>query len=135
MEEQRKTVVEIVNGNPKFQSVIKEYRENKFLLEGVYHPLAYLIDADKIESAWKKNKSKINAIAQGMALYNDFFTEAMNSVLLTGDSRVSKETSGKLEKWKGVVEKLFQADYKEIEEMSSRLGQYLEFMNRKSQGF
>src|SRR6266516_2907690 len=66
MNEERKTIVEVVEADGHLLEVIQRLLELKFLVPGVFHPLAYLRDTDRIESAWKKSKSKDNALAMGV---------------------------------------------------------------------
>lgn len=132
---ERESIVDVVEGDPNLQKVIDELGRQKFLLEGIFHPQAYLRDTDRIKTAWGKNKSRINAIAMGVSLYNDWFYEAVCSVRTNGDVIVSKETKRALEKWEREIKQKFPSDHEEIEEICKTIGQYLEFMNRKSQGF
>lgn len=132
---EKKSIVDAVSNNPKLQNIIDELKKKKFLLEGIFHPLAYLRDTDKIEVAWKRKKSRINAIAMGVSLYNEWFWEGINSVHKKGDFIVSKETKSALKRWEGKVKQESALNYEEIEKICSTIGQYMEYMNRKSQGF
>ena len=133
--DERRTIIDVVNNDPKLQNIIRELKEKKFLIEGVFNPQAYLRDVDKIKAAWKKEKSLKNAIALGASLYNDLFYDGMNQARITGDFKASRKTKNALEKWKKEVESELSSDYEEIEDIAGKIGQYLEFMNRKSQGY
>ncbi|MDP2926755.1 MAG: hypothetical protein Q8N65_01305 [bacterium] len=109
--------------------------KKQFLLPGIFHPLAYIRDTDKIENAWKRNKTKLNIIAMGVSLYDDWFEEIVNSRLTGGEAAPTKETKKALSVWDSETRKCFPSEYKDIEKTCRILGQYLEFMNRKSQGF
>jgi hypothetical protein len=50
MEEKNKNIIEIVENDPELQAIINNMLENKLLYPGIFHPLAYLRDTDKIEA-------------------------------------------------------------------------------------
>ena len=132
---ERPTVREIVLNDERYQEIIRELLEKRFLGPGIFHPLAYLRDTDKIKQAWKHDKTKLNAIAMGVSLQNDFFQEVMNCHLNGSDPSPTRQTKKALSMWEADVEGLFETEFKDIEETCRLLGQYLEFMNRKAQGF
>jgi hypothetical protein len=107
----------------------------KFLHPGVFHPLAYLRDGTRIEAAWKKAKSKDNALAMGIHLNGEFFFEGLNAIHQKGDFIVSRRTKGRLKSWEKEVKKLFPNESKEIIDAAQHIGQYLDFRNRKAQGY
>ncbi|OGV70909.1 MAG: hypothetical protein A2283_22055 [Lentisphaerae bacterium RIFOXYA12_FULL_48_11] len=129
------TVQEIVLNDERYQKIIQELLEKRFLMPGIFHPLAYLRDTDKIKQAWKRKKTTLNAIAMGVSLHNDFFQEVINCKLNGEDPTPMPQTKKALDTWEAEVGRLFESEFKDIEETCRTLGQYLEFMNRKSQGF
>ena len=132
---ERPTIVDSVISNEKLQAVIQDLLKKHFLLPGVFHPLAYIRDSEKIENAWKRNKTKLNTIAMGVSLYNEWFAEVVNSRLMGGEAAPTAETRKALRAWNLKTKKCFPSEYDDIEQICSTLGQYLEFMNRKSQRF
>ena len=145
--EERKSIVDLVEGDSNLQKVIGELVKNEFLLPGIFDPRAYLRDTIKIETAWRKKKLRINAIAAGVSCWNELFASLVNQEIAIkaqqrGGVRSLKEMEEAVEdcqksllKWQKEVKKIKVLDYDEIEEISSTIGQYLECMNRKSQGF
>lgn len=128
-------IEETVRSNPVIRQAIDELLKKRFLVPGVFDPRAYLRDTERIAAAGKNQKSRINAIAMGAHLHNNLFYEITCNVLRGEDPSASKETVGSIAKWKKVLQKNFPEEHEEIEEISGLIGQYLEFMNRKSQGF
>jgi transcription elongation factor Elf1 len=135
-----KSIVEVVEQDSDLQAVVQQLLDRKFLCPGVFHPNAYLIDRDRIEAMWNgANKGldkhgKLAAIAVGVAIYNDFFREVFARVMSQEEPQAEPETSEWLEEWQQYVAESFPDD-ESIEEVAGMIGQYMEFMNRKSQGF
>ena len=133
--EESKTIIEVVETDGHLGAIIQRLLELGFLVPGPFHPRAYLRDTDRIESAWKKSKSKDNALAMGVHLNDEFFFEGVNAVRQKGDFIVSRALKAKLKHWETTVKSLFPNESGQIIEDAQRLGQYLEFKNRKAQGF
>lgn len=139
-----KSIVDIVNGSPTLLRTIEELKKNAFIVDGIFHPKAYLRDTERIRRAWGKKKSRTNAIAMGVSLYNDWFQEMHKSIVESrrepqlsriGDPKASRETMRALKRWQKDVARVFPSEHEEIDDTCRTLGQYMEYMNRKSQGF
>jgi len=126
---------ETVRNDPLVRQAIDELLEKRFLVPGVFDSRAYLRDTERIAAAGKNQKLRINAIAMGAHLHNNLFYEITCDVLRGEEPEASKETLASLEKWRKKLQKNFPEEHEEIEKISGLIGQYLEFMNRKSQGF
>lgn len=135
MSNEKKNVIDEVNESKELQSVIELMLSKRFLMPGIFQPNAYLIDEEKIQKAWKRKKSYENALAKGVCLHNDFFFEGIASVLQGRDFTVSAKTRNELEMWEAEIVSIFPNESKKIIEIARTLGQYLEVMNRKSQGY
>lgn len=131
---QEQTIADLIDSRPDLQALLQELVGQGFLLPGIFDPRAYLRDEDQILSAWKAEKSRLNAIALGVSLHNDLYCELVNQVLAGEDPETSAELRRSIERWTAAIAKRF-PDHEEMEANCSLLGQYLEFMNRKSQGF
>lgn len=129
------TIRDLVRSRSDLQALLIDLLEQGFLLPGIFHYEAYLRDEDKIVSAWKADKSRLNAIALGVSLYNDFYGELVNHVLRGNEPKASEGVRRKLQRWTKTIAKLFPDEQEEITEACGLLGQYLEFMNRTSQGY
>ena len=130
---ERPSIADVVQESEKLQAVIKELLETHFLLPGVFHPLAYIRDAEKIECSWERRKTRLNTVAMGVSLYNKMFAERVRSLLNGHDATATDETKHALGVWEAQTTKRFPDEYDDIEYICRTLGQYLEFMNRKSQ--
>jgi hypothetical protein len=128
-------LVQLVESDPLLQSVLGRLLKRGFLLPGVVHPLAYVRNKEMIESEWKISKSEENALAMGVNVTNDYFFEGIHEVLNGRDFLVSSVSTTRLESWQNEVRALFGHQSKMIINAATTIGQYLEFMNRKSQGF
>jgi hypothetical protein len=71
----------------------------------------------------------------GINLYDEFFFEGVNAIRQEGDFVVSRKTTRRLNSWESEVKRLFPNEFKEIIDAARHIGQYLEFRNRKAQGF
>jgi hypothetical protein len=128
-------LVHLVESDPLLQSIVGRLLKRGFLLPGVFHPLAYERDKELIESEWKVSKSEENALAMGVSVTNDYFFEGIHEVLNGNDFLVSSVSTTRLESWQKEVRALFGHQAKMIIDAATTIGQYLEFMHRKSQGF
>ena len=132
------TIADLVRQDSRLQSELKELLKAKYLAPGIFHPEAYLVDTDKIERKWKMrspSSSRIPTLAVGVAIYNQFFSDVYACVAAGDDPMATPETSNWLSEWEDFVEEQFPDEAEEILASASNIGQYLEFMNRKSQGF
>jgi hypothetical protein len=132
---ERQTITQVVENDPHLREIIQRLLELKFLLPGIVHPSAYLRDSDRIESAWRKSKSKANAVAMGVHLNNELFFEGINAVRQKVDFTVSPDLRANLADWEKEIEKLFPNESTAIRSVAHFVGLYLEFINRKAQGF
>jgi hypothetical protein len=128
-------LVHLVESDPLLQSIVGRLLKRGFLLPGVSHPLAYGRNKELIESEWKVSKSEESALAMGVSVTNDYFFEGIHEVLNGSDFLVSSVSTMRLESWQKEVRALFGHQSKMIIDSATTIGQYLEFMNRKSQGF
>ena len=128
-------LVQLVESDPVLQSIVGRLLKRGFLLPGVFHPLAYERNKELIESEWKVSKSEENALAMGVHVTNDYFFEGIHEVLNGRNFLVSSVSTMRLESWQTEVRALFGHQSKMIIDAATTIGQYLEFMNRKSQGF
>jgi hypothetical protein len=133
--EERKNIIEVVEADEGLLGIVRRMTELNFLLPGIFHPLAYLRDTNRIEAAWRRSKSMDTALAMGMHLYNDFFFEGVNATRSKGNFTVSRETRASVRQWEKAVKKLFPTESSQIVDAARKIGQYLEFRNRRSQGF
>ena len=129
------TIIDFVMSRAELRAILDDLLEHRYLLPGIFQPRAYLRDVEQIVAAWRRQKSKINAIAMGVSIYNDFHSEIVNDALAGKDPHASAKTCKSLEKWKVEIVKHFPSDNEAIESICATLGQYLEYANRKSQGF
>jgi len=132
------TIVDLVKQDSRLQSELKELLKAKYLAPGIFHPEAYLVDTDKIDRKWKSRgrvKSRISTLAVGVAIYNQFYADVYACVAAGDDPMATPETSNWLNEWEEFVEEQYPDEAEEILASASNIGQYLEFMNRKSQGF
>lgn len=132
---ERPSIADVVQQSEKLQAVIMDLLAKHFLLPGVFHPLAYIRDAEKIEDSWAQRKSRLNTVAMGVSLFNKMFAEMVRSMLNGHDATGTDETKQAMGEWDAETRKRFPDEYDDIENICRTLGQYLEFMNRKSQGF
>ena len=128
-------ITDLVENTPELAALIEELLQRRFLLPGVFHPRAYLVDDLKIDSAATKQALWINAAAVGVALHNQFFSEVARKALQGEDPSASEETSEAVARWEKRIAKNFPDDAEARISACRNIGQYLEFMNRKSQGF
>ena len=129
------TIIELVMSRSDLRDVLNELLVHDYLLPSIFQPRAYLRDVEKIKAAWRREKSKINAIAMGVSLYNDYYSEIVNDALAGKDPHASAKTCKTLEKWNVEIVKHFPSENEAIECICATLGQYLEYENRTSQGF
>ncbi len=125
------TIVDVVRSRPDLQAVLRELLDRQFLLPGVFHAEAYLRHDEKIVSAWRRKKSRLHAIARGLGLYSEFLREIVNHARRGEEPVATRATQATLDRWKKAVAAHLPAEHEEIEEISSLLGQYLEFVYRK----
>ncbi len=71
----------------------------------------------------------------GVSIYNDYYSEIVNDALAGKDPHASAKTCKTLKKWNVEIVKHFPSENKAIESICETRGQYLEYANRKSQGF
>lgn len=128
-------LVHLVETDPVLQSIVGRLLKRGFLLPGVSHPFAYQRNRELIETEWKASKSEENALAMGVSVTNDYFFEGIHEVLNGNVFLVSSVSRTRLESWQKEVKALFGHQSKMIIDAATTIGQYLEFMNRKSQGF
>jgi len=133
--EERESIVDVVLNDPNLKKIVDDLVEKQFLIAVVFDSMSYIRDADAIYNAWGTSKSRLNAIAMGSSLYNQLFQEGSNSLLQGGDFSPSQEIKNDIENWKDEVKKLFVSEFNEIENIARTIGQFLEFTNRKAQGF
>jgi hypothetical protein len=69
----------------------------------------------------------------GVSLYNKMFAERVRSLLNGHGATATDESKQALGEWEAETKKRFPNEYDDIEDVCRTLGQYLEFMNRKSQ--
>lgn len=113
--------------------ILQEARDRGLFAPGVFDPRAYLIDEERIEEEWgSRTNDALVATAKGAALHNRFFGEVAASVTRGEDPQATSETTEQVRNWSAVVRKQF-AGSSTIEEDARQIGQYLEFVNRKSQ--
>jgi len=130
MDERRPIIIDVIKGDPQLQNIIAELKQKKFLVRGVSRPEAYRRDTDRIESAWQEDKkSRINAVAVGVSRYYDL---CHCKVLRSHAQGRAKDL---LRRWKTELRKEFPSDHEAIDDVCSKIGQYLEYMNRMSQAF
>lgn len=135
-----KTILDFVEKDPLLWGEMQNLLKKKYLLPGIFHQHAYLVNDTRSQLKWKnRNKEslkRIDWLAIGVTIYNQFFGELANDLLQGGDGSARQETSKWLEEW----EKEVQASYVEntgdnsVPDIALKLGQYLEYRNRKSQG-
>jgi hypothetical protein len=134
----QETIVDVVKKDERLQSELKELVAKKFLVQGVFDPEAYLVDSQRIDDVWKNRGTKsdrTSLLAVGVAIYNQFFAELVKSSSAGDDPRASEETSELLSKWLSFLRNTLGAEAAQVHDTASTLGQYLEYMNRISQGF
>ena len=130
-----RNLVHLVESDPVLQSIVGRLLKRGFLLPGVLQPLAYERNKELIETEWKSSKSEENALAMGVSITNDYFFEGIHQVLNGRDFSVSSVATMRLDSWKKEVSAMFGHQAKTIIDAATTIGQYLEFMSRKSQGF
>lgn len=134
------TIVDVVERSSHLQEVVRQLLECGYLSPGVFHPKAYLIDQARIEAMWRGDGEDINefgslgTIAVGVAIYNKFFYEITAKALTQQEPEPDSETLEWLSEWKEFLSERFFGDHS-MEEDARAIGQYLEFRNRKAQGF
>lgn len=129
----------LIRGDLRLQSLIKDMLNRELLLSGIFHREAYLLNDLEITELWRRRKqttlSELEIVAIGMMLYNAFFGD-ISSVALSDEEPVpSAKVSRRLRQWKKFVQEHWSSDFTDLQMTSQLLGQYLEFMNRRSQGF
>lgn len=132
------TIRDLVRQDSELQADLKSLLKEKFLAAGIFHPEAYLVDLEKIERKWKRRKKEGNRtsmLAVGVAIYNQWFAEVYSSAVSGDDPMPSEETRNWLSDWEEFVEENFPDESEELLDAAAKIGQYLEFMNRRSQGF
>jgi hypothetical protein len=132
------TIVALVEQDDRLREVLKELLDTRYLVTGMFHPNAYLVNIEKVEAAWRKRDTKkinrTDVIAIGTAINNQMFNE-LTATFLAGEEPIAKTKTLKwLSEWEKFAAMKF-PDFPECSEIAGKLGQYLEFTNRKSQGF
>ena len=132
------TLVDLVRQDSRLQAELKELLKAKCLAPGIFHPEAYLVDTDKIERKWKLR-------SRSSGPYSDVGSRCrhLQSVLIRRLRRCRrrKRSNGNpgdvqlAQRVEDFVEEQFPDEDAEILASARNIGQYLEFMNRKSQGF
>ncbi|MDZ4851035.1 MAG: hypothetical protein SGI77_17245 [Pirellulaceae bacterium] len=132
------TIADLVRQDPDLQAELKALLDEQYLATGIFHPEAFLVDLEKIKGKWKKRKkdsTRNSMLAVGVGIYNQWFAEVFACVATGEDPRPSKQTLNWLSDWEKFVEENYPNESEELQEAGRKIGQYLEFMNRKSQGF
>ena len=133
-----KTIIDLVEEDVALQAELQAILDAKYLAPGVFHPRAYLINDVQVRSRWKKrctrSVKRVDLIAIGVAIYNQFFHEAYVNYLSGEDATANRNTTTWLSDWEREIEERFPGD-ESIPDVAAKLGQYLEFINRKSQGY
>lgn len=133
-----KTIIDLVEEDDDLRAALQALVEAKYLLPGVFDPRAYLLDDARIRSKWKNRRRRaltpVDWTAIGVAIHNQFLAEVYANFQTGEEPRPEQKTSDWLEAWeRDVAEALPEEDT--ILNVAQKLGQYLEFRNRKSQGF
>lgn len=131
-------IIDLVEEDAALQTELQSLLSAKYLAPGIFHPRAYLINDVQVRSRWKNRRTRsverIDCVAIGVAIYNQFFHEAYANYRAGEDAAANRKTTKWLSDWKREVEERFPDD-DSISDVAAKLGQYLEFINRKSQGF
>ena len=133
-----KTIIDLVEEDAVLQTELKSLLSAEYLAPGVFHPRAYLINDLQVRSRWKNRRTqsveRVDFVAIGVAIYNQFFHEAYANYQAGEDATVNRKTTIWLSNWEREVDERFPED-DSIPDVAAKLGQYLEFINRKSQGY
>ena len=133
-----KTIIDLVQEDAALQAELQSLLSAKYLAPGIFHPRAYLINDLQVRSRWKNRRTRsverVDFVAIGVAIYNQFFHEAYANHLSGEDATANRKITTWLSDWEREVEERFPDD-DSISDVAAKLGQYLEFINRKSQGF
>lgn len=133
-----KTIIDLVQEDAALQAELQSLLKAKYLAPGIFHPRAYLINDLQVRSRWKNRRTRsverIDYVAIGVAIYNQYFHEAYANYQADGDDAANRKTAIWLSDREREVEERFPGD-DSIPDIAAKLGQYLEFINRKSQGY
>lgn len=133
-----KTIIELVDEDSKLKAALQSLLDAKYLVPGAFDPRAFLINDSRVLSKWKNRRRRpLNATdwtAIGVMVHNQFFQEVFRNHQAGNDPSPDRSTSKWLDDWEREVA-LAMPDDDSIRDVARNIGQYLEFTNRKSQGF
>jgi len=128
------TIGQLLDADAEAATAVRAMIAKRFLLPGVFAPDAFMRDTDRIEKAWGKDKSRINALAMGSSLWDDVVAGCL-AVYQRGSQAEEGDSTAEFEKWANQVRRRLPAEARAIIKTAKRIGQHLTYQNQASQGF